>query len=154
MRRDGGKGTRILIIRKKNFWARRTDNPNRIESPQQISIYAQAIWQRKSPVSEAIVRKIEQILPRRANQRRAALDRGERLAKRHPRSCVRFTSAFGDMQAWPGLLAVRPRREWTQGGSQSQRALPPAAITTYFASWSAQVSVDWPFLHSGPHRKE
>jgi hypothetical protein len=41
----------------------RTDNPNQLESPQQISIYADAIWQRKSPVSESIVRKIEQILP-------------------------------------------------------------------------------------------
>jgi hypothetical protein len=63
MRRDGGNKPQFPIIRKRNFCAWRTDNPDRIESPQQISIYAQAIWQQKIPVSEAIVRKIEQILP-------------------------------------------------------------------------------------------
>jgi hypothetical protein len=51
------------IFRKRNICAWRTDNPNQIESPQQISIYAHAIWQRKGPVSEAIVRKLEPILP-------------------------------------------------------------------------------------------
>jgi hypothetical protein len=61
--RDGGKRTQFLIFGKKNICAWRTDNPNQIESLQQISIYARAIWQRKNPVSEAIVRKIEQILP-------------------------------------------------------------------------------------------
>jgi hypothetical protein len=55
--------TTVSDFPKEKFCAWRTDNPNRIESPQQISIYAHAIWQRKSPLSEAIVRKIEQILP-------------------------------------------------------------------------------------------
>src|ERR1700722_11107031 len=63
MRRDGGNKPQFPIFRKRNFWAWSTDNPDRIETPQQISIYAHAIWQRKSPVSEAIVREIEQILP-------------------------------------------------------------------------------------------
>src|ERR1700692_3519711 len=63
MRRDGGKKPQFLIIRKRNIWAWRTDNPDRIETLEKISIYARAIWQRKSPLSEAIVRKIEQILP-------------------------------------------------------------------------------------------
>jgi hypothetical protein len=63
MRRDGGSKPQFPIFRKRNFWAWSTDNPNQIESPQQISIYAHAIWQRKSPMSEAIVREIEQILP-------------------------------------------------------------------------------------------
>jgi hypothetical protein len=62
-RRDGAENTQFLLFRKRNIRASRTGNPNRIESPQQISICAHAIWQRKSPQSEAIVRKIEQILP-------------------------------------------------------------------------------------------
>jgi hypothetical protein len=63
MRRDVGENTQFLIFGKINFWAWRTNDPDRIETPQQISIYAHPIWQRKSPVSEAIARKIEQILP-------------------------------------------------------------------------------------------
>jgi hypothetical protein len=46
--RDGGKRTQFLIFGKKNICAWRTDNPNQIESLQQISIYARAIWQRKT----------------------------------------------------------------------------------------------------------
>ena len=57
------KDTQFPVIRNRNFRAWPTENPNRIESPQQISIYAHPIWQRKSPVSEAIVGKIAQILP-------------------------------------------------------------------------------------------
>src|SRR5271156_3976794 len=63
MRRDGGNRPQFLIFGKRNFWAWRTDNPDRIETLAEISIYAHAIWQRKSPVSGPIVRKIEQILP-------------------------------------------------------------------------------------------
>ncbi len=62
-RRDGGNNTHFPIFRKRNISAWRTDNADRIELPQQISIYAHAIWPRKSRVSEAMVRKIEQILP-------------------------------------------------------------------------------------------
>ena len=63
MGRDGGENTQFLIFGKRNIWAWSTDNADRIETLEKISIYAQAIWQRKSPVSEAIVRKIKQILP-------------------------------------------------------------------------------------------
>jgi hypothetical protein len=62
-RRDGGNNTHFLIFRKRNICAWRTDNPDQIESAREISFCAHAIWQRKSPVSEAIIRKIEQILP-------------------------------------------------------------------------------------------
>jgi hypothetical protein len=65
---------------KEKFWAWRTDNPDRIETPQQISIYAHPIWQRKSPVSEAIARKLEQVLPvgRISNAPRSIAERGLR----------------------------------------------------------------------------
>jgi hypothetical protein len=91
MRRDGGENTQFLIIGKRNICAWRTDNPDRIESPQQISICAHAVWQRKSLVSEATVRKIEQILP--VGQISAARNRGEPLAKRHPVPVSEFASA-------------------------------------------------------------
>jgi hypothetical protein len=111
MRRDVGENIQFLIFGKTNFWAWRTDNPDRIETPQQISIYAQAIWQRKSLVSEAIVRKIERILPvGQISDAQCAIAQ-EPLAKRHPVVVSEFTSAFGGMRAWPGLLAVRPHRE-------------------------------------------
>jgi hypothetical protein len=99
MRRDGGNKPQFPIIRKRNFWAWRTDNPDRIESPQQISIYAHPIWRRKSPVSDAIVRKIEQILPvgRISDAQRAIAQ--EPRAKRHPVPVSEFTSAFGGMRA-------------------------------------------------------
>jgi len=63
MRWDGGENTQFLIFGKRNFKAWRTDSPDRIESLEEISIHAQAIWRRKSPVSGAIDGKIEQILP-------------------------------------------------------------------------------------------
>jgi hypothetical protein len=63
MRRDGGTRTQFPIFRKRNFWAWQTDNADRIETLAEISIHAQAIWQRKSPGSGAMVGKIEQILP-------------------------------------------------------------------------------------------
>ena len=67
------KDTQFPVIRRRNFRAWPTENPNRIKSPQQISICAHAIWQRKSPVSEAIVGKIAQILPDEAGQEFAHL---------------------------------------------------------------------------------
>jgi len=63
MRRDGGENTQFLIFGKRNFSAWSTGNPDRVESLEEISIHAQAIWQRKSPGSGAMVGKIEQILP-------------------------------------------------------------------------------------------
>jgi hypothetical protein len=62
-RRDGGNNTQFLFFRKKNICACRTDNPDQIESAREISFCAHAFWRRKSPASEAIARKIEQILP-------------------------------------------------------------------------------------------
>jgi hypothetical protein len=58
-----GNNTQLLVFRKRNIRAWRTDSPDQVESAHEISFCAHAIWQRKSPVSEAIIRKIEQILP-------------------------------------------------------------------------------------------
>jgi hypothetical protein len=63
MRRDGWTRTQFPIFRKRNFWAWSTGKSNRIESLEEIPIHAQAIWQRKSLGSGAMVGKIEQILP-------------------------------------------------------------------------------------------
>jgi hypothetical protein len=123
MRRDGGNSTHFLIIRKRNIWAWRTDNPNRIVSPQQISIYAHAIWRRKSPVSEAIVRKIEQMLPdgQISDAQRSIAE--SRFAKRHPVLVSEFTFAFGGMRAWPDLLTARCRRERPKAAIYNSRPI-------------------------------
>jgi hypothetical protein len=115
MRRDSGNKPQFPIIRKRNFSAWPTDNPDRIESPQQISIYAHAIWQRKSPVSEAIARKIEQILPdgRISNAQRSIVESGLRsvilflcpnlrprsVACGHGRACWRPDAVANDPSA-------------------------------------------------------
>ena len=100
--------TVIPIIRKINFCAWRTDNPDRIETLEKISIYAQAIWQRKSPVSEAIVRKIKQILPvgQISGAQRAIAEDG--LQSVIPFLCPNLLPLSA---AWPGSLTARPRRE-------------------------------------------
>jgi hypothetical protein len=115
MRRDGGNSTHFLIIRKRNIWAWRTDNPNRIEALEEISICAQAIWHRKSPVSEAIVRKIEQILPvgRISDAQRSIVESGLRSVI--PFVCpnlLPLSAACGHGRAcWrPDPVANDPRR--------------------------------------------
>jgi hypothetical protein len=126
MRRDGGNKPQFPIIRKRDFWAWRTNNPDRIESPDEISIYAHSIWQRKSPMSEAIDGKIEQILPvgRISNAQRSIAESGLRsgipllcpnlrplsAACGHGRTCWRPDAVANDpLQIWsvfqPWLVA-------------------------------------------------
>jgi hypothetical protein len=80
-RRDGMENTQFLIFGKQNFAAWRADNPNQLESAREIRFYAQANWHRKSPAFEAIVRKIEQILPvARISLQRLVISRRWRIA--------------------------------------------------------------------------
>ena len=126
MRRDGGNKPQFPIFRKRNFWAWSTDNPDRIETPQQISIYAHAIWQRKSPVSEPIAGKIEQILPdgQIIDAQRAITESGLRsvilfmcpnllplsVACGHGRACWRPDAVANDPErSAPGKLAKNRR---------------------------------------------
>jgi hypothetical protein len=115
MRRDGRNKPQFPIFRKRNFCAWPTDNPDQIESPQQISICAHPIWQRKSAVSEPIVRKIAQILPvgRISDAPRAIAESGLRsvilflcpnlrplsLACGHGRACWRPDAVANDPSA-------------------------------------------------------
>ena len=127
MRRDGGKKPQFLIIRKRNIWAWRTDNPDRIETLEKISIYARAIWQRKSRLSEAIVRKIELILPvGQISDAQCAIAQ-ERLAKRHPLLCpnlLQLSAACGHRRTcWrPDPVANDPLTVPTPSDALRRRA--------------------------------
>ena len=58
-RRDSGKKAQFPIFRKRNISARRTDNPNQLESVRKIRFYAQAIFRPERPSREATSRKIQ-----------------------------------------------------------------------------------------------
>ena len=68
-RRDGGNNTRFPIFRKRNIWAWRPDDPNRIESAHEIRFRAHAFWRCLRPSARRECRRIDQTdSPGRANQ--------------------------------------------------------------------------------------
>jgi hypothetical protein len=62
------EGTTISDFRKENIFGVRTDNPNQLESPQEIDFCAHAIWRAFLPCEASGAHKIALICPAGANQ--------------------------------------------------------------------------------------
>jgi hypothetical protein len=59
-RRDGAENTQFLIFGKRNICARRTDNPNQLESAREIRFCAHAFWRCLRPNARRERRRINQ----------------------------------------------------------------------------------------------
>jgi hypothetical protein len=121
MRRDGGKSTHFLIIRNRNIWAWRTDNPKQIESLEEISISRRRFGNEKARCPKRLSEKLSRFCPvgRISDAQRSIVESGLRsvipvlvsdllplsVTCRHGRACWRSDPVANGPRAEVSLSA-------------------------------------------------